>query len=87
MDNTKNLIIDMSILSNYNNLPNFVVKYKEAWMEEDLLFIKQEFCKYGDLLDFLQTLEKNEFNFTANFYWDIIFQMICVNNIYTIKKS
>jgi len=65
-------------LAKFNNLSNFVVKYKEAWAEEGILLIKQEFCKYGDLLDFLETLEKNNFTFSLDFYWDIVFQMICV---------
>lgn len=47
-------------------------------MEEGHLLIKQEYCKYGDLLDFLEKLEENNFSFTPEFYWDIIFEMICV---------
>ncbi len=74
----KNLIIDLNLLIKFNNLSMFVVKYKEAWLEEGLLLIKQEFCKYGDLLDFLQHLEDNNFAFTNEFYWDLVFQMISV---------
>jgi len=51
----------------------------ESWREEGLLYIKQEYCKYGDLLDFLQSLEKKNFQFDIDFYWDIFFEMICVN--------
>jgi serine/threonine protein kinase len=67
------------MLVKFNNLSMFVVKYKEAWVEEGLLLITQEYCKYGDLLDFLQNLEDNNFVFNADFYWDIIFQMISVS--------
>ena len=45
------------------------------------MYIKQEYCNFGDLLDFLLILEKKNFNFTLEFYWDIILEMICVNKI------
>ena len=61
-----------------NNASNFIVKYKESWVEEGLLFIKQEFCEFGDLLDFLETLEENNFKYNAEFYWDLVFQMLSV---------
>lgn len=61
-----------------NNGSKYMVKYKESWVEEGLLFIKQEFCEMGDLLDFLETLEENQFSFNAEFYWDLVFQMLIV---------
>lgn len=67
------------MLAKFNSLSNYVTKYIESWQEEGLLFIKQEFCEYGDLLDFLQVLEDNHFSFDEKFYWDIIFDMICVS--------
>jgi len=63
---------------NINNSSNFIVKYKESWVEEGLLFIKQEFCEYGDLFDFMETLEENNFKFNIDFFWDLIFQMLSV---------
>jgi len=51
----------------------------ESWVEEGLLYIKQEYCKNGDLLDFLQKLEEKNYNFDVDFYWDLFFEMICVN--------
>lgn len=72
------MIIDINDSKHY--LSNFVVKNISAWQEEGLLYIKQEYCCEGDLLDFLEKLEKNNFNFTADFYWDLIFEMISVRN-------
>lgn len=64
---------------NFNCLSNFILKNMESWLEEGLLYIKQEYCEYGDLLDFLQKLEEKNYNFDSDFYWDIFFEMICVN--------
>ena len=75
------LIIDLNLLIKFNNFSIFVVKYKEAWIEEGLLLVKQEYCKYGDLLDFLERFEKYNYNFNSDFYWDLIFQMFSVNNL------
>jgi hypothetical protein len=78
-----------------NNFSNFCLKLKESWMEEHHLYITQEYCKYGDLLDYLEKIEKfenknnlksysktnNNVNclvFNETFYWDLIFEMICV---------
>lgn len=64
----------------------FCVSYKAAWMDldgnnnsqlENHLFITQEFCKYGDLLDYLEKVEESGFIFTEDFYWDLIFEMMC----------
>jgi hypothetical protein len=65
-------------MANYNISSLFLVKYKEAWKEDSCLVIKQEYCKFGDLYDFLGKLEETYFKFTANFYWDLFFQMIIV---------
>lgn len=71
-----------TFISDLNNskhiLSDFILKTYEAWQEEGLLYIKQEYCCEGDLLDFLERLEASNFNFTEEFYWDIIFEMICV---------
>lgn len=73
------LIFDMNLLSKYNVLSNFCLKQREAWMEQNHLFITGEFCKYGDMSDYLGKLEDNNFIFTDQFYWDLIFEMICVS--------
>lgn len=74
------LIYDMNLLSKYNTLSIFCLKQKEAWMEQNHLFIAGDFCKYGDMYDYLGKLEDNNFIFTDQFYWDLIFEMICVSS-------
>lgn len=68
----------------------FCIKYINYWIEnknlninkEDRNYIKKniyiltEYYKKGDVLDYLFQLEKNNFIFTPNFYWDLIFEMI-----------
>lgn len=57
----------------------FCCKYYDAWIDKDnCLYIKQELCHYRDLLDYLEMLEDfNKNILKENFYWDIIFEMIC----------
>ena len=76
-----------------NELGNeFILKYKDFWLEEKIflekkncknnygmkeMYIVTDYCKKGNLKDFLTNLKKNYKNeITYNFYWDIIFQMI-----------
>ena len=68
----------------------FCMKYIDYWIEdknynmikEDTnylnknIYILTEFYTKGDILDYLEQLEKNNFVFTPKFYWDIIFEMI-----------
>ncbi len=63
----------------FNPYSSFCLKSLEAWKEENNIFIKQEYCPYGDLLDYLQLLEINNYQFTNQFYWDLVFEMLCVN--------
>jgi hypothetical protein len=56
----------------------FCIKLKEAWMETSNLYLVTEYCKFGDLLDYLEKLEKCNYEFPEAFYWDIIFEMIHV---------
>jgi hypothetical protein len=83
---TKNFIKDFSENKEKSIFSNFCVNYKECWLEEEShnhtltenhLFISQEYCKYGDLLDYLGSLELQGYNFTPQFYWDLIFEMLC----------
>ena len=68
----------------------FCMKYIDFWIEnknynmikEDTnylnknIYILTEYYSKGDLIDYLEQLEKNNFVFTPDFYWDIIFEMI-----------
>lgn len=48
------------------------------------LYTLMPYYPYGDLFDYLSLLEKQQFKFTPEFYWDIIFQMLCgVANIHS----
>jgi len=76
-----------------NDIGNdFILKYKDFWLEEKFflerknckknygmkeMYIVTDYCKNGNLKDFLTNLRKNYKNeITYDFYWDIIFQMI-----------
>ena len=70
IDNLKKITFDFK--NNINNiLSRFCVQNIEFWIE------KEEFKQFsnGDILDYLGQLEKIEFNFTEDFYWDLIFEM------------
>jgi len=68
----------------------FCIKYIDYWLEdknynmikEDMnylnknMYILTEFYAKGDVMDYLEQLEKNKFVFTPQFFWDIIFEMI-----------
>ena len=50
---------------------------KNIYMPEKYFYILYPFYSNGDLLDYLEKLEKKPNNtFTPDFYWDIIFEMI-----------
>lgn len=83
-----NLTIDLKENEGKTNMPHlskYVLIYDEIWEENNFIFIKQELCKLGDLNSFLDLLEEKDFNFTSEFYWDIIYQMVnglqYVNNL------
>ncbi len=40
------------------------------------LYILLEYYPFGDILDYLENLEKNNFELNVDFYWDMIFEMI-----------
>jgi hypothetical protein len=80
----KNFISDFYLIIGI--FSQFCVSYKECWLDNDArdhtltenhLYITQEFCKYGDLLDYLEKVEEVRFKFTVDFYWDLIFEMMC----------
>ena len=79
----------------------FILKYKDFWLEEKLFlekknyknnsnmketYIVTDYCKNGNLKEFLTNLKKNYKNkMTYDFYWDIIFQMIVpINYLHSI---
>lgn len=77
-----------SVSMNINK--KFCMPIKDYWVEEEIielddclskytdkyLYILYDYCPNGDLLDYLSKLEQNHFNFTHDFYWDIIFEML-----------
>ena len=82
----KNIVKDNTILLGND----FCNHYKDFWIEEEsldiinnllfmpekYLYILYDYYPNGDLLDYLEKLEKIKYNFTPDFYWDIIFEMI-----------
>ena len=69
---------------------DFCNHYKDYWIEEESLDIAQgdlympekylyilyDYYPNGDLLDYLGKLERNNYKFFPDFYWDLIFEMI-----------
>ena len=70
------LIDDFNLLRKFNIFSNFCINYREAWLEDNSLFIKQDYCEFGDLLNYLENLYNNKYTFTPDFYWDLIFEML-----------
>ena len=74
----------------------FCMKHINYWTEnrikEDVnfsnknIYILTQFYPNGDILEYLEQLEKNNFLFTPEFYWDIIFEMI-IGLLYIHKKG
>ena len=68
----------------------FCIKYKSFWVEnrnynmlkEDTnylyknMYILTHYYYNGDILDYIEQLEKNNYKFTPEFYWDLIFEMM-----------
>lgn len=59
----------------------FICKYYEAWIDSDSnLYVQQEYCENGDLLDYLTKLENYNISLLdVDFYWDLIFEILCVS--------
>jgi serine/threonine protein kinase len=66
----------MNLLRKFNIFSAFCVNYREAWLEDNLLLIKQEYCENGDMLNYLEKLYKCKYSFNIDFYWDLIFEML-----------
>ena len=89
IDTLKKITYDFK--NNYNNiLSQFCVKNLEFWIEKEEfnvllselnfcdknLYLLSNFYENGDIFDYLEKLEEIHFNFTENFYWDIVFEMM-----------
>ena len=55
---------------------NFNLKKKDKIYLNKNLYILTEYYKKGDIINYLEQLEKNNFKFSPDFYWDLIFEMI-----------
>jgi len=74
---------------NFNNnttelkfLQRFTCKYIDTWIDNDSnLYVQQEFCENGDLLDYMTKLENLDIQgvLSVEFYWDLIFEILCVS--------
>lgn len=57
----------------------FVCKHYDAWVDsEGNLYIQSEFCENGNLDNYMKYLERSV-NITDDFYWDLIFELVCVS--------
>ena len=89
IDSLKKITQDFKNNSN-NILSNFCVQNLEFWIEKeefnpllsDLnfcdknLYLLTNYYENGDIFDYLEKLEKIEYEFSENFYWDLVFEMM-----------
>lgn len=83
--------ITSDFIKNSNNmLYQFCEHYLDFWIEEEEfnpllsdsnfsdknLYLLTHYYENGDIFDFVGKLEIIQYNFTEDFYWDIIFEMI-----------
>ena len=59
----------------------FCMMHIDYWIDDinylnKNMYVLTEFYKRGDVMAYLEQLEKNNFVFTPEFYWDVIFEMI-----------
>lgn len=70
----------------------FILNYSDFWIEDDIddsdinlnyykapkvLYIVTNYCSNGNLIDYLNKLKQLNFVFDSNFFYDIIFEMLC----------
>ena len=74
--------------SRYTN--QFCVKILDFWIENEEfnqeladnnysdrnLYILEKYYEYGDIFDYFEQLEKIKYEFSENFYWDTVFEML-----------
>lgn len=67
--------------SDLSIIKQFLCMYYYAWIDSDHnLYVQQEYCQNGDLLDYLGILENEKASvLTEEFYWDLVFETICVS--------
>ena len=89
IDSLKRIAQDLRINSK-NILSNFCVKYLDFWIEKEVynpLLSESNFCdknlyllinyyENGDIYDYLGRLEIINYQFSENFYWDLVFEMM-----------
>ena len=88
LSTVKKLFIDLNKNSSYQS-STFCIHYLDYWEEEEIdftetsthctdknLYILMNYYENGDLLDYLSKLEQQNFSFNADFYWDILFEML-----------
>ena len=89
IDNLKKVTQDMKNNSK-NILSNFCVSILEYWIEKEVynpllsdlnfcdknLYLLTNYYENEDIYEYLEKLEKMDYNFTENFYWDLAFEMI-----------
>ena len=92
--------ITNDLITNSEKLANqFCTKILDFWIEKEEfkpelsdnnysdknLYILTNYYEYGDIFDYFDELEKIKYEFTENFYWDIVFEMMAgllyINNI------
>ena len=89
IDSLKKITQDFKNNSN-NILSNFCVQNLEFWIEKEefnpslsdlnfcdkKLYLLTNYYENGDIFDYLEKLEKIEYEFSENFYWDLVFEMM-----------
>lgn len=70
----------------------FILNYSDFWIEDDIedsninlnyykapkvLYIVTNYCSNGNLIDYMNKLKQLNFNFDNNFFYDVIFEMLC----------
>ena len=78
----------------------FCIKYIDYWMENQNfnlvkkgvnylnknIYILTDYYIYGDIFDYLEQLEKKNYSFNSDFYWDMVFEMM-IGLLYIHKKG
>ena len=78
----------------------FCMKYIDYWMENQNfnlvkkgvnylnknIYILTDYYIYGDIFDYLEKLDKKNYSFNSDFYWDMVFEMM-IGLLYIHKKG
>lgn len=79
--------------SNQYPTSRFILNYADFWLEDDEdsimnsnalhykppknLYIVNNYCSNGNLVDYIENLKLFQYNFNSNFFYDIVFEMLC----------